>query len=342
MGYGEDNVPKYVLNANLNRETYVHCMELLRRADVVIAGSAPQKMLQPRIREGKLLFRYSERPLKNGPEWGKYLPRMMRWHLWNPPGKPIYMLCASAYTLGDYSRFGLFRNRAYRWGYFTETKQYSVDALFAKKSSRSFLWVGRLLPWKHPEHVVEAVRRLRDEGYEFDVTIIGMGELESQLKHMISQYDLENRIRLMGAMKPQQVRRFMEEAGIFLFTSDRQEGWGAVLNESMNSGCAVIASHAIGSAPFLIKDGVNGLLYESNNVDMLYQQMKYLLEQPAKQEQLGRAAYGTITEEWNAEMAAMRLLQLAERILAGEKTPNIFPSGPCSKAEIIQEGWFPG
>lgn len=51
-------------------------------------------------------------------------------------------------------------------------------------------------------------------------------------------------------MKASEVRSYMEKADIYLFTSDFNEGWGAVLNESMNSGCAVVASHAIGSVPF--------------------------------------------------------------------------------------------
>jgi glycosyltransferase involved in cell wall biosynthesis len=61
-------------------------------------------------------------------------------------------------------------------------------------------------------------------------------------------------------MAPEAVRDHMEAADIFLFTSDFNEGWGAVLNESMNSACAVVASHAIGSVPFLLKDGENGFI----------------------------------------------------------------------------------
>ena len=37
-----------------------------------------------------------------------------------------------------------------------------------------------------------------------------------------------------------------------------QEGWGAVVNEAMNSGCAVVADHMIGAAPWLIRQGENG------------------------------------------------------------------------------------
>lgn len=337
LGYGEENLPDYVLHTD---DALDRCQALIREADVVIAGSAPQTLLKPRIQEGKLLFRYSERPLKNGPEWKKYLPRLLRWHLWNPPGKPIYLLCASAYTAGDYGRFGLFRNRAYRWGYFPRTGNCPAGELLSRKSTRSILWAGRLLQWKHPEQAVEAARRLRDEGLDFELIIIGMGEMETRLQELIGLYDLADRVHLTGPMKPEQVRAHMEETGIFLFTSNRQEGWGAVLNESMGSGCAVVASHAIGSAPFLIRDGENGLLYESGNVDMLCEKLRFLLQQPMEQTRLGAAACKTITDEWNAGIAARRLLELADSILRGETSPERYLSGPCSKAIILRDDWF--
>ena len=125
-----------------------------------------------------------------------------------------------------------------------------------------------------------------------------------------------------------------------MFTSDRQEGWGAVLNESMNSGCAVVASHAIGAVPYLMKHNSNGLIYKSGDIDALYQNVKYLLDHPEEQRRLGEAAYRTITEEWNAEIAAERFVNLAQHILDGDKYPDLYESGPCSKAEIIKDDWF--
>jgi glycosyltransferase involved in cell wall biosynthesis len=125
----------------------------------------------------------------------------------------------------------------------------------------------------------------------------------------------------------------MEEAGIYLFTSDRQEGWGAVLNEAMNSGCSVVASHAAGSAPYLIHDGENGLLYTSGNVDEMYEKVKRLLDSPEDQRRIGSAAYTTMRDTWNAEIAVDRILLLTERILAGEKHPNLFEKGPGSIAK---------
>ena len=45
----------------------------------------------------------------------------------------------------------------------------------------------------------------------------------------------------------------MRKHEIFLFTSDRNEGWGAVSNESMSNGCMLVGSDGIGSIPFLVK-----------------------------------------------------------------------------------------
>ena len=164
--------------------------------------------------------------------------------------------------------------------------------------------------------------------------------MEAQLKHMADAMDLRECVTFPGSMPPDEVRHHMEQAGIYLFTSDRYEGWGAVLNESMNSGCAVVASHAIGAVPYLMKHKENGLIYKSGDVDGLYAHVKYLLDNPDEQERLGRAAYETITGLWNAEVAAQRVITLSEHLLAGEKYPDLFEEGPCSRAETVKDEWF--
>lgn len=126
----------------------------------------------------------------------------------------------------------------------------------------------------------------------------------------------------------------------FLFTSDFNEGWGAVLNESMNSGCAVVASHAIGSVPFLIKNGVNGLIYQDGNKEHLEMQVCSLLDDEKYRRQIGKKAYETIADMWNAENAAKRLLMLAQGLEQSKGAVSLFDDGPCSKAPIIQNNWF--
>ena len=99
----------------------------------------------------------------------------------------------------------------------------------------------------------------------------------------------------------------------------------------MNSACAVVASNEIGSVPYLIQDGENGLVYASGNVDELYQKVQSLLDRPEWMENLGRAAYQTMITQWNAETAAERLVALTKRLLNGD-TNSPFADGPCSQA----------
>lgn len=333
LGYGGDGTPPYVKFAYASEDERKKCQEFVSSADIVIIGSAPDYWIKDRIKNGKVVFRYSERPLRKGIEPAKYLPRFIKWHLKNPVGKPIYMLCASAYTASDYRKFGLFKNRAYKWGYFPQTKTYEIEALLNEKSTSSILWCGRFLALKHPDDAINAIARLKKEGYKFKLSMIGRGEFESTISDMIKENGLDDCVELLGSMPPEKVREYMEKSGIYLFNSDKREGWGAVLNEAMNSACAVITSHEVGAAPFLVNDGENGFIYESGNVDMLYQKIKYLLDNESEQKRIGRAAYHTITDKWNAEEAAKRLLALYGEITKGEKYPDIYFDGPCSASK---------
>lgn len=336
MGYTMTDVPAFVRCAHKDPEERAFCLRLIREADVVIAGAAPEKLIAPRIHAGKLTFRYTERLFKRVPKPLELLKRWISQHLRNPRKKPVYLLCAGAYTAADYAKLGLFSGKAYRWGYFP-----AVSYEYAGNKSRgSILWAGRLLDWKHPDDALEAVRRLIDEGYDINLEIVGAGELAPQLEEMVRKSGLENRVSLAGVRNPGEVRALMERSEIFLFTSDRQEGWGAVLNEAMSSGCAVVASHAAGSVPFLVEDGKNGLIYPSGDVDMLSQKLRRLLDHPEICAEIGMEAQRTVAETWNAETAARRLCTLAEHILSGEEFPEIRNNGPCSRAEILCDGWM--
>lgn len=340
MGYGYDEAPVYEVKWTGESENERYIAGEILRADAVIAGSAPERLIFKRIREGKLTFRYYERPLRHGLEPVKYVPRFFKWHMQNPVNKPVYLLCASAFASSDYAKFGLFKGKAYRWGYFTQAKRYDVNRLFAGKNQTEILWCGRLLPLKHPQDVLEVAARLKKDGYDFTVNMIGAGPLEDSLRARIDDSGLSDCVRLLGAMTPGQVRTRMEQAAIFLFTSDRQEGWGAVLNESMNSGCAVVASHAIGSVPYLLRDGENGSVYTCGDVDMLYRKVRYLLDNPDEQVRLGLHAYETITALWNPEIAASRFVELSNQLLSGESPLSLYETGPCSRAEMINENWY--
>ena len=341
MGWGRDEKPTYVLQNYLDQSAKENCQRIIDEADVVIIGSAPRALVETRLKNKKLTFYYSERPYKIKPPFYKIIVHFLRNLRYVIRHRNLYILCSSAYTAADYKKVGTFINKAYKWGYFTEAKYYDdVDNLIKNKLQNSILWVSRFIPLKHPEHIIEVAKRLKNDGYSVKISMIGTGELEGAIKELIKEENLEDYIEIYGSMKPQEVREHMEKNELFLFTSDRNEGWGAVLNESMNSACAVVANSAIGSVPFLIKHGENGYMYKDGDVEELYRNVKMLLDNSNERKRISKNAYKMIIEEYNPQNAAKKFVQLCEIMLNGEYKPFPFKDGVCSKAEELKDNWY--
>ena len=142
-------------------------------------------------------------------------------------------------------------------------------------------------------------------------------------------------VEFTGALPTEQVRAEMENAQIFLFTSDRGEGWGVVLNEAMNSGCAVVAGEKIGAVPYLLEHGRNGLMFRDRNIDDLTEKVAGLLREPERASMFGRNAYDTVTCEWDAGTAAVRFVKLYEALRDSDGSVRLWDEGPCSVAPIF-------
>ncbi len=343
LGYHDmNNTYPFVIRAYEGPDQMNRALELCDACDAVIIGSAPQALVVRRLREGKLTFQYAERIYKCGRIFHPRYIASMLYHYGRYYTKPYYLLCASAYAAGDFRSTFSFSGKTYKWGYFPKTYDYDIDRLIEAKyrgGRASILWAGRVLDWKHPEAALEVARRLKSDGYDFTLDFIGIGPLETSLKAMTAANGLTDCVRFLGSMPPEQVRARMENARLFLFSSDFQEGWGAVLNEAMNSGCAVVASHAIGAVPFLLQDGENGCVYQYGNQDELYEKVKHLLDHPDVCVRMGKHAYETICKTWNARVAAGRLVDAIAFYQKNRRLPE-FDAGPLSRAEDVRNDWY--
>ena len=343
MGYVDMNkVYDFVFCAYESEENKLKAKSICDSCDALITGSAPDHYFIDRVKAGKLTIKYGERFFKKPFTASNTFRRIASmWKHFIPyQNNNYYLLCASAFMPQDCHMFRCFENRMYKWGYFPETRTYAnISNLISMKEKRSILWAGRLIKWKHPEAAIEIATRLKKDNQDFVMSIIGNGEMESKLKMMINEYGLQNEVKLLGAMSPEKVRTYMEKSEVFLFTSDREEGWGAVLNEAMNSGCAVAAGSMIGAVPYLINDGINGMVFKDCDWDELYKKVNLIINDDCYRKKIAVNAYHTITDLWCAEVAADRLIKLVYAIL-NHDTADIFDTGPCSKAEIIKSGWY--
>lgn len=338
LGYEDmNNKYDFVIKSYENeKEAY----GLADESDVVIIGSAPTKYITNRIKNKKLTFRYSERIFKNYNSL-KFIKSYISIFLKKTfVEKNVYLLCASAFSTRDYNIAGAYINRCYKWGYFPKIKEYiDIQKIINNKIENSILWVGRFIDFKHPEIVIKLANELKNNKNKFKITMIGTGELKATIINMIKEDKLEDVVEVLDSMSPNEVRKYMEKSQIYLFTSDKGEGWGAVLNESMNSACAVIANSVIGSAPFLIEDEKNGLMYNNGNFEDLVYKVEYLLDNKNKCNEIGKMAYYTMLEKWSPKIAAERITNLSENLLT-KSNANLYEDGPCSKAKFVKDNWY--
>ena len=340
------------------------CAEMIRLADVVLfGGTDDESYVQERLRSDAPVIRISERLYKTG-QWKAVSPRGLRKkyldHVRYRRSK-VWLLCAGAYVPSDFHIVHAYPQKMFCWGYFPETKHYDLEKLMAGKGYVDpdgekipyLLWSGRMIGWKHPELTLETAKYLKDQGVRFHLDLIGGGELEERLKGMTEEYGLTQQVSFLGFQKPEEVRSHMEKADVYLITSDCQEGWGAVANEAMNSGCAVVADHMIGAAPYLIRHGENGCLYRDGDPQMLFKTVESLIREETGRKQMGIKAYETIRDVWNAENAAKNLCRLIDRLTgltldesaeetsaernaaAAKEDALIF--APCKPAPVISE-----
>ena len=335
-GYPDYSTRPYLLNAFESVEKKQSALKLAMEADVVIIGSAPEEYVTKRIQAGKLTFRYSERWFKSRPwylsgprSWVNFYKNHIRYK-----NKPLYMLAASAYTANDVYAIGAYKHKVFKWGYFTTvesgTKVEAPNLGASTLESTPLMWCARFLKWKHPELPVQLAKRLKDDGYKFTLDMYGSGEEFEKNRAMIQELQVQDVVHLRGNLPNDQILQQMQQHDIFLFTSDRNEGWGAVLNEAMSNGCAVVSSNRIGSTPFLIEHGKNGLIFESENLDSFYQQVKNLLDHPDLRKSLSTQAVCTMKEVWSPKNAAKQLLKLVQA-LQDDNESMIPKSGPCSR-----------
>ena len=333
-----ESLPSFVVTYDQKEKA----QSLINKADVVIIGSASDNLLDYRHKHQLLNFRYSERIFKNGIKKWQLPLRYLKYYFRCNRHKNDYLLCASAYTAADFALTRSFIDKSFKWGYFPPVSAMSFDELYNKKKEKRnllLLWAGRFIYWKHPEKAVLVAEYLAQKGYSFTLKMIGTGEMFDEIHDMISDMNLQNIIELEGAKKPHEVRDLMDASDIFVYTSDFNEGWGAVLNEAMASGCAVVSSHAIGSAPFLIENLKNGVLYKNNSLDSLCVSVEGLIKSEEIRKHIGFNAVETIHNVWNAENAAKRFVELSEALLSHNPIPR-YKDGPCSGAKILKNDWF--
>lgn len=172
--------------------------------------------------------------------------------------------------------------------------------------------IGRLSEQKGQLLLVQAAARLRAQGRNFEIVLIGGGPFREAIEEEIRRLGLGAHVKLAGWLSGPKVRQeLLDSRGLVL--PSFAEGLPVVIMEAFALGRPVIATYIAG-IPELVRAGETGWLVPAGNVEELAAAMAQMLDAPIEQlERLGEAGAQRVARDHDITIEVRKLLDLIER-----------------------------
>jgi glycosyltransferase involved in cell wall biosynthesis len=162
-----------------------------------------------------------------------------------------------------------------------------------KTSSLKFIFVGRLVPVKGIEQLIEAYKGYRRTTHRpWELVIAGTG----RLKHLCQ--DVQG-IEVKEFVQPADLPQLLSEATCLVLPSTF-EPWGVVIHEAVISGLPVICSHACGASTMFVRDGQNGYIINPDAASLTNAMKRISAKTNEELEQMSLASR-TLGSLWTTE-----------------------------------------
>lgn len=146
--------------------------------------------------------------------------------------------------------------------------------------------LARLEPYKGQMLLLDAAKILLDRGRDFRILIGGAGSQEQELREKIKELGLSEQVKMVGFVK--NVAEFLSVLDVQVNSSYVEASSLSVI-EGMTLSVPTVASNCQGN-PWLVDDGISGLLFESGDPKDLAEKLTLLMDDPEKPAALGRGA----------------------------------------------------
>ncbi|KAA0933455.1 glycosyltransferase family 4 protein [Psychrobacter sp. ANT_H59] len=214
-------------------------------------------------------------------------------------------------------------SRVWAWGYFTAFP-IIIPSMSESRGSdvTSILWVGRMIKLKRVDLLIKALAKIQNEGKKFKLTLVGNGSERKKLEKLAKKMLGASFYEFKEFIPADEVLSLMAQYDIYVLPSNAYEGWGAVVNEAMSVGCAVIASDKTGAGASLIEHSVNGFLFKSGSEDSLYDCLSELVYSKKLINDFSVKSRLSIKENWTPAIVAERFVQLSLSLINNEPSAS--------------------
>ncbi len=129
------------------------------------------------------------------------------------------------------------------------------------------LYSGQLVPRKGLGDLLPAFVRLAQERNDVTLMIAGSGAHERRFRDLAAPAG--DRVRFLGFQQPSELGPYYAASDLMALPS-REEVWGLVVNEALACGVPALVTEAVGCAPDLVRDGINGYICAPGSPQTLY------------------------------------------------------------------------
>lgn len=189
--------------------------------------------------------------------------------------------------------------------------------------------VGRMHRNKAFDILMQAARKLTDEGIDLEVRIIGDGDERAALETMRTNLKLEGIVNFLGSMSEDQIIDELLDADVFSAVS-RHEPLGVVYMEAMSLALPTLGTTS-GGVHEIIDTGENGLLVEPENPEALADAIRMLLKDPKFRQRLGEAGRRKIIDHFDSRIGAATIY---EKLMGKPAPTESDPAGPIQKVSV--------
>ena len=174
--------------------------------------------------------------------------------------------------------------------------------------------VGRFVEIKGQVFGIEAIKLLKDKGYNVVYTLVGYGEEFKKFQELVAKLNLEETVTFFGSGNQDEIKILLNEHNLFLMTStsdrsERCEAFGVVSLEAQAMGLPVIGFKS-GGFPETLVEGKTGITVTDKDIEAMASAIEYLMFNNDRLLEMGMAAKKHIRDNFDSSIVTCKYLEL--------------------------------
>ena len=217
-------------------------------------------------------------------------------------------------SLFGYERYKLWRKRLIFNA--IDASKFCPSPSKGVNSIPQLLFIGRLIPEKGCQTLLESLKILKDKGISFRLSICGEGPFEPTLKKLMEKYDLTSEVKMCGNQTGKKLIDIIQKTDISIVPSLIDEPFGLTSIEAMSCGVPVIAAN-VGGLGRIVEEA--GYVFERGDANGLATHIERLTRDSKLRAKVGARSRELVLRKYDWKQLGKNYLDLFTELINRNK-----------------------